>query len=75
MTAPSDRVIIEHPDGRQYSVTRKVFGSLYEPEGFAIVGDETPDAFLADVPRTPSRAGARRKSRKAARPATAPDAT
>jgi hypothetical protein len=75
MTAPSDRVIISHPDGRSYSVTRKAFQSLYEPDGFTVVGDETPEAFLAVVPKPATRAGARRKTRKPAAPAHAPKET
>lgn len=65
-------VVINHPDGRSYSVTRKVFNVIYEPEGFSIVGPETPAAFAAQVPAQPSRAGARRKTRKAATPTERP---
>jgi hypothetical protein len=66
MTAPSDRVVIRHPDGRSYSVTRKAFASLYEEQGFEIAGPETDESFLHDVPPKPTRAGARRKTRKPA---------
>lgn len=62
MTAPSDRVIINHPDGRSYSVTRKAFEKLYEPEGFSVSGPETAESFKHDAPTKPARAGARRKA-------------
>ena len=68
MTDPAERVIIRHEDGRSYSVTRKAFSSLYEDEGFEIVGDETPEAFVADVPERLTRAGARRKTGRTAKP-------
>lgn len=68
MTDPAERVIITHEDGRSYSVTRKAFHSLYEKDGFSIVGDETPEAFVADVPVPLTRAGARRKTGRTAKP-------
>jgi hypothetical protein len=34
------RVVIEHPDGRQYSVTRAVFNAIYKALGFKIVGPD-----------------------------------
>lgn len=35
-----DRFIIEHKDGRRYSVTRETFGDQYKAEGFKIVGPD-----------------------------------
>jgi hypothetical protein len=67
MTSPADRVVIRHPDGRSYSVTRKAFGAIYEDKGFWIVEPETEASFIHDVPPNPSRAGARRKTVKTAR--------
>lgn len=58
------RVIIGHKDGREYSVTPAAFEKLYEPEGFKVLRDESDGDFIADVPRKPVRAGARRKSAK-----------
>ena len=34
------RVIIEHEDGRRYSVTPAVFRDQYEPQGFRVVSYE-----------------------------------
>lgn len=64
-----DRILISHSDGRRYSVTRETFRDRYEPEGFSEDGLETDAAFVADVPPVPRRAGARRKSTKATKPA------
>ena len=65
----TDRVIISHPDGRRFSVTRDAHRRLYAAQGFVVGEPETPAAFVANVPRAPKRAGARRKSTKpAARP-------
>lgn len=72
MTSPADRVLIHHPDGRSYSVTRKAFESLYQAEGFEIGEAESEAAFIANVPAPASRAGARRKTRKPANPAERP---
>ena len=69
------RVIIEHADGRRYSVERAAAKELY-PD-FAIVGDETPADFIADVPRPTRRRGARRKTVSTAAskaPASEPEA-
>jgi hypothetical protein len=53
-------VVIEHADGRRYSVTRETHAKLY-PD-FAIVGDETPADFEVDVPAPKvKRSHARRK--------------
>lgn len=53
-------VVIEHADGRRYSVTRESQAALY-PD-FRIVGDETPTDFLVDVPAPrKARSHARRK--------------
>ena len=41
----SDRIIIEHKDGRTYSVTPETHKKLY-PD-FKVVGKETPEAFVA----------------------------
>ena len=54
------RVIIEHADGRRYSVERSAAKELY-PD-FAILGEETSADFVADVPRPARRRGARRKT-------------
>jgi hypothetical protein len=72
MSDPAEWVVIRHPDGRSYSVTRKAFAGLYEGDGFVIDAPETPDVFLADVPAPVTRAGARRKTRKPARPTAKP---
>lgn len=45
--ADEKRHIIEHKDGRSYSVTKDAFQRIYEPEGFKITGEETPAAFVA----------------------------
>jgi hypothetical protein len=34
------RVVIEHPDGRQYSVTRAAFNATYKALGFKIIGPD-----------------------------------
>lgn len=44
------RHIIEHPDGRRYSVEPDVFRRTYEPAGFVMLEEEQPSDFLADVP-------------------------
>lgn len=45
-------VIIEHEDGRRYSTTVDGFHELYEPQGFEIVGEESPASFeLVGVPQ------------------------
>ncbi|MHB8398434.1 MAG: hypothetical protein ACYDCI_05795 [Candidatus Limnocylindrales bacterium] len=52
------RVIIEHPDGRRYSVTPAAHRDLYEADGFAVVGEETPADFIATgipAPKRPRR--------------------
>jgi hypothetical protein len=67
VSAPSDRVVIRHPDGRSYSVTQKAFKSLYEKDGFVIDGPETDESFLHDAPQPATRAGARRKTVKTPR--------
>jgi hypothetical protein len=64
MSDPGERVIISHPDGRRYSVTRKAFAAVYEKEGFEVGEPETPEAFLHDAPAPATRAGARRKTVK-----------
>lgn len=64
-----EQVIVEHEDGRRYSVPREAAKRLY-PD-FAIVGEETPEAFaLVGVPK---QKRARQKPRaKDARPAAKP---
>jgi hypothetical protein len=49
---PEPRVIVVHPDGRRYSVTRDAFRRLYAPQGFAIEGPETGSAFAGALGRT-----------------------
>lgn len=60
-----DSVIIEHADGRRYSVPREAAGRLY-PD-FAIVGEESAEAFeLVGVPTPrPPRRKPRTKAAKA----------
>lgn len=60
-----NRVIIEHKDGRSYSVTREAFEAMYQPEGFKITGEETDAAFdLVGVP-APRRPRSRPRSKGA----------
>jgi hypothetical protein len=61
------RVIIEHPDGRQYAVERQAYKDLYEAEGFTVTGDMTPASFEPDVPRRPRRAARRKAAPKVSR--------
>lgn len=43
--------IIEHKDGRRYSVTAEGFEKLYKDQGFKVVGEEQPTAFeLEGIP-------------------------
>ncbi len=43
--------IIEHKDGRRYSVTPEGFEKLYKEQGFKVVGEEGPRAFeLEGIP-------------------------
>lgn len=45
------RHIIEHPDGRRYSVEPDAFHRLYEDQGFVLGDPEQGSDFVADVPR------------------------
>ena len=60
------RHIIEHPDGRRYSVEPEVFERTYKPAGFVMLEEEQDADFIADVPapkaprRTPKRKPVRR---------------
>jgi len=63
------RVIVEHKDGRRYSVTRADAAKHY-PD-FKIVGDETPEAFVATGIPKPKRRRSKPKA-KAATPIAAP---
>ena len=70
LTMPTtDRVLITHPDGRRFSVTKAAHNRLYAKDGFVIGEPEQPTDFVARVPKAPTRAGSRRKTVKpAARP-------
>jgi hypothetical protein len=62
-------VIIETSEGAQYSVVEADFAKHYPDVKYKVLGDETPSAFIADVPRPAKRAGARRKTTKVSKPA------
>ena len=59
---PSDKVSIEHADGRRYGTTVEGFNRVHTDQGFEIVGDETPAAFeVTGIPEPKApRAGRRR---------------
>ncbi len=61
---PEARVIIEHEDGRRYSVTPKAHQRLYRD--FRVVGEETDAAFIpVGIPTPkPARKGAKAKNAK-----------
>lgn len=46
-----ERVIIVHPDGRSFSVTRDAYEQLYASQGFTINGAETGAAFMGALGR------------------------
>jgi hypothetical protein len=54
--------IIEHPDGRRFSVEPEVFRRVYEPAGFVMLDEEQDVDFLADVP--PPKVVRRKPARK-----------
>lgn len=62
---PEARVIIEHEDGRRYSVTPKAHTDLY-PD-FKVVGEETDDAFTTVGIPAPKR-GRKQPAAKNAKP-------
>lgn len=63
-------VIIETTDGAQYSVVEADFKKHYPDVAYKVIGDETPaDFVVTGVPRPVKRAGARRKTSKASKPA------
>jgi hypothetical protein len=66
-----DRIIIEHKDGRTYSVTPKAHAEFY-PD-FKVVGPETPEAFVVTGIPKPKRKRSRPKAKDAA-PIAAPEA-
>lgn len=69
MTKPAGdtRVVIEHPDGRQYEVSRDAFKDIYEDQGFAITHN-------ADMTIAPEVLEERAKAEKAAAKAAEDDA-
>lgn len=72
------RHIIEHPDGRRYSVEPDAFHRYYEDQGFVLGDPEQPADFLADVPAPKARRRAPRAKNAApvaAAPAVEPEAT
>lgn len=75
------RFIVEHPDGRRYSVTQEGFDAVYRDQGFTIAGEETAADLVPSVPRPPrGRRSSQRRRDRAARhvaptPASAPPAT
>lgn len=65
------RVVIEHKDGRRFSVTPEAHQELY-PD-FKVVGEETPDAFVAKgIPAPKTNRPRRRSKTGATKTATAP---
>lgn len=68
----TDRVIVEHKDGRTYSVTPADAEKHY-PD-FKVVGPETPEAFVAKGVPKPKR-DRKRPAPKDARPIARPIAT
>lgn len=63
-------VIIETKDGALYSVVESDFKKHYPDVAYKVIGDETPaDFVVTGVPRAVKRAGARRKTSKASKPA------
>lgn len=45
------RVIIEHKDGKQYSVEPSAFHKLYEQDGYKIVRNEDGTPYEAPTPK------------------------
>jgi hypothetical protein len=69
---PEKRVIVEHKDGRTYSVPEAKAERLYpSDQGWKVTGEETPAAFQitgVPAPKAPRRS-VRAKGKKRAAPA------
>ena len=66
----SDPVIIETETGAQYSVVESEFKKHYPDVKYKVLGAETPEAFIADVPK-PKRTGSAHVKKLAAKPKAA----